>query len=146
VLNDPKLDVGAVEMLATDLFAVPYQSKREFVRPHDKYNIVIALITTATARVFLYDYMDQIFNDPACKLLYTDTDSCYIVHPKGKAPPFHVGDMLGMMSREYEENHILSIYIGGCKQVTCIIIITLIFYFIVCNEDAHKERRDKICS
>uniref|UniRef100_A0A1I8C3I6 DNA-directed DNA polymerase n=1 Tax=Meloidogyne hapla TaxID=6305 RepID=A0A1I8C3I6_MELHA len=116
VLNDPKLDVGAVEMLATDLYAVPYQSKREFVRPHDKYNIFIALITTATARVFLYDYMEQIFNDPDCKLLYTDTDSCYIVHPKGKAPPFQVGDMLGMMSREYEDNHILAIYIGGCKQ------------------------------
>nr|CAD2205760.1 unnamed protein product [Meloidogyne enterolobii] len=33
VLNDPKLEVGAVEMLATDLFSVPYQSKREFVRP-----------------------------------------------------------------------------------------------------------------
>jgi len=104
-------------MLTPDLFAVPYKNHREFVRPHDKYNIVLALITTATARVMLYDFMEKIVNDNECKLLYTDTDSCFFVHKRNKKPPFRVGDMLGMMSREYAEWAIISFYTGGCKQV-----------------------------
>uniref|UniRef100_A0A914NB71 DNA-directed DNA polymerase n=2 Tax=Meloidogyne incognita TaxID=6306 RepID=A0A914NB71_MELIC len=92
VLNDPKLEIGAVEMLTPGLFAVPFRNRREFVRPHEKYNIVLALITTANARVILYKYMDQIVNDKDCKLLYTDTDSCFYVHKRGKIPPFGVGE------------------------------------------------------
>uniref|UniRef100_A0A914MNU5 DNA-directed DNA polymerase n=2 Tax=Meloidogyne TaxID=189290 RepID=A0A914MNU5_MELIC len=116
ILNDPKLELGAIEMLTTDMFAVPYKNRSEFIRPHDKYNIVLALITTATARVMLYDFMEKIVNDNECKLLYTDTDSCFFVHKRNKKPPFRVGDMLGMMSREYEEWSIISFYTGGCKQ------------------------------
>nr|CAD2195566.1 unnamed protein product [Meloidogyne enterolobii] len=116
ILNDPKLEVGAVEMLTPDLFAVPFRNKREFVRPHEKYNIALALITTAKARVMLYKYMDDIVNDKDSKLLYTDTDSCFYVHKRGKPPPFVVGDMLGMMSREYEDWQIIAFYTGGCKQ------------------------------
>jgi len=104
-------------MLTPNLYAVPYRNRREFVRPHDKYNIVLALITTATARVMLYEYMDKIVNDNDCKLLYTDTDSCFYLHKIIKQPPFRVGDMLGMMSREYEDWTIMSFYTGGCKQV-----------------------------
>jgi len=104
-------------MLTPDLYAVPYKSRREFVRPHDKYNIVLALITTATARVMLYEYMNNIVNEKDCKLLYTDTDSCFYLHKIDKKPPFRVGDMLGMMSREYEDWLIMSFYTGGCKQV-----------------------------
>nr|CAD2208735.1 unnamed protein product [Meloidogyne enterolobii] len=116
ILNDPKLELGAIEMLTPDLFAVPYKNRREFIRPHNKYNIVLALITTATARVMLYDFMEKIVNDNECKLLYTDTDSCFFVHKRNKKPPFRVGDMLGMMCREYEEWSIISFYTGGCKQ------------------------------
>jgi len=70
-LNDPKLEVGAVEMLGPELFCVPYQHRREFIRPHDKNNVVIALITTSNARVTLYDYMEKIFFEHDCLLLYT---------------------------------------------------------------------------
>jgi len=117
VLNDPKLEIGAVEMLAQNLFSVPYRQRREFVRPHDKYNIVIALITTATARIMLYDYMEKIFEEKGCKLLYTDTDSCFYVHKREQKHPFLVGEMLGMMDREYGDWDIVAFYTGGCKQV-----------------------------
>jgi len=121
-------------MLTPDLFAVPYKNRREFVRPHDKYNIILALITTATARVMLYDFMEKIVNDNECKLLYTDTDSCFFVHKRNKKPPFRVGDMLGMMSREYEEWAIISFYTGGCKQVFKLHFYSL-YFFLVCNEN-----------
>jgi len=117
VLNDPKLELGAVEALAPDLFAVPYQSKREFARPHDKYNIVIALITTANARVRLYGFMERIFLQQDSVLLYTDTDSCIFAHCRGQPPPFAEGKLLGQMSREHKDHEILAFYCGGCKQV-----------------------------
>uniref|UniRef100_A0A1I8BTM7 DNA-directed DNA polymerase n=1 Tax=Meloidogyne hapla TaxID=6305 RepID=A0A1I8BTM7_MELHA len=60
--------------------------------------------------------MDRIVKDKKSKLLYTDTDSCFYMHKRNKKPPFRVGDMLGMMSRKYEEWCILSFYTGGCKQ------------------------------
>jgi hypothetical protein len=48
---------------------------------------------------------------------HPDTDSCIMLHLKGQAPPFEVGDMLGQMSHEYAEWEILAFYCGGCKQV-----------------------------
>lgn len=104
-------------MLGPNLFAVPYQQKRAFVRPHDKYNIVIALITTANARVRLYGFMEAIFKQKDSILLYTDTDSVVYAHKRGQPPPFVVGKLLGQMSREYSDYEILAFYSGGCKQV-----------------------------
>jgi hypothetical protein len=40
-----------------------------------------------------------------------------MLHLKGQAPPFEVGELLGQMSREYAEFEILAFYCGGCKQV-----------------------------
>ncbi|CAK5131512.1 unnamed protein product [Meloidogyne enterolobii] len=61
--------------------------------------------------------MDRIVHEDECKLLYTDTDSCFYLHRRNKKPPFRVGDMLGMMSREYEDWNIIAFCTGGCKQV-----------------------------
>jgi hypothetical protein len=116
-LNDPKKEVGAVEMLAPDLFAVPYQNRQEFVRPHSRYNIVVALLTTANARCRLYEHMERVVQQDGSQLLYKDTDSCIFVHKRGVQAPFNVGAMLGQMSREYAEYEIVAFYSGGCKQV-----------------------------
>ncbi|CAK5083777.1 unnamed protein product [Meloidogyne enterolobii] len=124
-------------MLAPNLFSVPYKHRSEFVRPHDKYNIAIALITTATARIMLYDYMERIVKEKDCKLLYTDTDSCFYLHRREQTPPFRVGEMLGMMDREYGEWNIIAFYTGGCKQVYKYFLT--IVYFPVCNENEAQK-------
>ncbi|CAK5073595.1 unnamed protein product [Meloidogyne enterolobii] len=61
--------------------------------------------------------MEKIVKEKDCKLLYTDTDSCFYVHRRGQTPPFRVGEMLGMMDREYGDWNIIAFYTGGCKQV-----------------------------
>lgn len=71
LLENKKLEKGAVEMLSPDLFAVPYKSHSDFVESHNKYNVVIALYTTSYARTILYYYMEKIINAPNHKLLYT---------------------------------------------------------------------------
>ena len=116
LLNDPKVECGAVEMFSPQIFAVPYRKHADFVKSHDKYNIILALFTTSGARITLYDYMEKAAKAPGHKLLYTDTDSVIYVHPRGVQPPFQVGDYLGQMSKEYPEHEILAYYSGGCKQ------------------------------
>jgi hypothetical protein len=71
LLNDPKFEVGCVEMLGNDLFAVPYKRKNEFVKSHERYNIVLAMLTTAAARVRLYSFMNTVHSSSGCQLLYT---------------------------------------------------------------------------
>ena len=71
VLEDPKLVKGSVKILTEDLFAVPYKSLSDFAESHNKYNVVIALYTTAYARTILYSYLEKIYNAPNHKLLYT---------------------------------------------------------------------------
>ena len=71
ILENDKLEKGPVEMLSPDLFAVPYKTKNDFARSHNKYNIVIALYTTAYARIILYQYMESIIWSRNHKLLYT---------------------------------------------------------------------------
>ena len=116
LLNDPKVECGAVEMFSPKIFAVPYRKHADFVKSHDKYNIILALFTTAGARKTLYEYMEKVIKAPGHKLLYTDTDSVIYVHPRGIQPPFKVGDYLGQMSKEYPDHEILAYYSGGCKQ------------------------------
>jgi hypothetical protein len=43
-----------------------------------------------------------------------------MLHLKGQAPPFEVGELLGQMSPEYAEWEILAFYCGGCKQVVVV--------------------------
>jgi hypothetical protein len=116
LLNDPKVECGAVEMFSPRLFAVPYRKHSDFVESHDKYNIAIAVFTTSGARRTLYEYMERVVQAPGAKLLYTDTDSVIFVHPRGQPPPIQVGDYLGQMSNEYPDDEILAFYSGGCKQ------------------------------
>ena len=71
ILENNKLEKGPVEMLSQDLFAVPYKSRNDFATSHNKYNIIIALYTTAYARITLYRYMESIIMEPNYKLLYT---------------------------------------------------------------------------
>ena len=43
LLENPKYEVGHVEMLTEELYAVPYRSLSDFAESHDKYNVVIGL-------------------------------------------------------------------------------------------------------
>jgi hypothetical protein len=45
------------------------------VKENANSNIVVALYTTAEARLTLYRYMKKVFETPGCKIAYTDTDS-----------------------------------------------------------------------
>ena len=135
VLENDKLEKGPVEMLAPDLFAVPYKSKSDFVTSHSKYNIVIALYTTAYARITLYRYMEQIIMAPNYKLLYTgncrcclsveskkiciDTDSVIFLGPRNQPVPFEEGSMLGQMKNEYTDQDIQAFYSGGFVFGAC---------------------------
>lgn len=71
LLNNKKMDIGAISFINDDLVMVPYKRKGEFVTSHPRYNVVLSLFTTSAARVRLYGYMDMVVKDPNSKLLYT---------------------------------------------------------------------------
>jgi hypothetical protein len=79
VLNDSTYDIGNVRLLARgdecrgrrNLYMVSYRRKKDFIRPHSKYNVVLSLFTTSAARCHLYKYMEMVGNDALCKILYS---------------------------------------------------------------------------
>ena len=150
VLENDKLEKGPVEMLAPDLFAVPYKSKSDFVTSHSKYNIVIALYTTAYARITLYRYMEQIIMAPNYKLLYTgncrcclsaeskkiciDTDSVIFLGPRNQPVPFEEGSMLKQMKNEYTDQDIQAFYSGGFVFGACAHIAQIFSHTFRCKQ------------
>ncbi|CAD5213648.1 unnamed protein product [Bursaphelenchus xylophilus] len=80
---------------------------------YDYSNILLPIFTTSCARVHLYKYMDQC--QGSSTLLYTDTDSCIIQHPRGHLP-FKIDYFLGEMELEHGGEEILEYICGGAKQ------------------------------
>jgi hypothetical protein len=115
LIHDKKLIVQRVTPIRPEVFMVSYKKRDEFVSSHPKYNIVLSLLTTAAGRMKLYEYMDAVVNAPGCELLYTDTDSVFILYPKGQCP-IKCGDFLGEMSDQYEDHRVLAYYSTGSKS------------------------------
>ena len=61
--------------MSEDIMRVNYRMKRDYVKENNNSNIVIALYTTAEARLKLYRYMKMVEETPGCEIAYTDTDS-----------------------------------------------------------------------
>lgn len=78
-------------------------------------NVIIALWTTAAARIKLYRSMKAIVDTPGCRLDYTDTDSLIYSTPVG-VEPVQLGDFLGQLKDEYPDKTILEYVCAGPKQ------------------------------
>ena len=79
-------------------------------------NIVVSLYTTALARQRLRRYADKVLKDKRCTLLYADTDSLIIKHPKG-VKPIEDGMYLGEMTKEYPDYDIKEFISAGPKYI-----------------------------
>ncbi|KAH7726301.1 hypothetical protein AAVH_06102 [Aphelenchoides avenae] len=113
---DDTLKIDQVDMVADNVLYLTYRSKRDFTVENDTSNIFVSLWTTSMARAYLHKLMHAVVTTPGCQLLYTDTDSLIIVHPKGRIP-VPMGDYLGDLNDEYKaKGRIVSFYCGGAKQ------------------------------
>jgi DNA polymerase elongation subunit (family B) len=96
----PSTEVSQIIPICDGVIRVCYTEKRDFVRENANSNTVVALYTTAIARMRLLSYLDNILKQPGCTVLYTDTDSVMFKHPRNVAI-LESGRYLGEMSEEY---------------------------------------------
>lgn len=114
IIYDDTLEVTAIDMVNDKAIFLSYAHKKDFVEENPCSNIYVSLWTTSAARLILYEYMEQVVNDPDCEILYNDTDSIVFVHPSGKHP-IKTGEFLGEMDEEYKGKELIAFYAGGCK-------------------------------
>jgi hypothetical protein len=72
---DPKKEISMIYPINKDILRVNHRVKRDYVKENKSSNIVIALYTTAEARLKLYRYMKMVEDIQGCEIAYTDTDS-----------------------------------------------------------------------
>ena len=107
-MDPAKYEVSDARMVNDEMVEVHYKEKDEFAEQNDKVNIVIAAITTAYARLKLYDLLDLLQE----RVLYYDTDSVIYVHEPGKPDP-PLGNYLGDLTDELDAGDYITTFISG---------------------------------
>uniref|UniRef100_A0A914HM00 ATP-dependent DNA helicase n=1 Tax=Globodera rostochiensis TaxID=31243 RepID=A0A914HM00_GLORO len=100
MVYDHRIEILQATKMSEMSLRVNYCEKTDFVSEHSCSNILISLWTTSSARLVLLKFMDQVEQTPGAKLLYTDTDSCIVLHERNSLP-LETGDYLGMMQQEF---------------------------------------------
>ncbi|KAL3088260.1 hypothetical protein niasHS_009442 [Heterodera schachtii] len=91
-----------------------YRDKEDFVTEHKSSNIVISLWTTSMARLKLLEFIREAEGNGG-EILYTDTDSIFVLHDRD-VEPITTGKFMGQMSEEYGGYEIEEYCCGGAKQ------------------------------
>lgn len=104
LLND-KLDNLSVEFVTEELVEFKYVYKTETVKTTPHSNIFIAAFTTASARMRLYDQLDNLGED----VIYCDTDSVVYSSNTNEDKAINIGSMPGQWENELGDNHITEI-------------------------------------
>lgn len=119
LLQNPSVEVQTISQVSENRIRVMYKFKNRFIGENSTSNIVISLWTTSLGRCALNKYMENCEElekgQKGQKLLYVDTDSCFVSYPKGQCP-LKDGKFLGEMTLEYKDKNIRSFVSGGNKQ------------------------------
>jgi DNA polymerase elongation subunit (family B) len=113
---NPSTEVTQIIPICDGVIRVLYTEKKDFVRENANSNTVVALYTTAIARMRLFSYLENILQQPGCTILYTDTDSVMFKHPRNTTI-LQSGRYLGEMSEEYSGFEIEKFISAGPKYV-----------------------------
>uniref|UniRef100_A0A914HZ65 DNA-directed DNA polymerase n=1 Tax=Globodera rostochiensis TaxID=31243 RepID=A0A914HZ65_GLORO len=111
---DHKIEIHDIVEYSDGAIRVVYKDKEDFVTEHSSSNIILSLWTTSMARLKLLDYMQEAERNGG-EILYTDTDSIFVMHDRD-VEPITTGKYLGQMSEEYGGYEIEEFCCGGAKQ------------------------------
>src|SRR5436190_11168643 len=116
ILTNPEYEITDILPANDEVIYVLWRLRREAIVPSPITNVVIAVYTTAQARLKLYSYLERLDR----RVLYYDTDSCIYVsrgHPGEYEPP--TGNFLGDLTDELESygrgSYIEAFVSGGPK-------------------------------
>ncbi|KAL3070960.1 hypothetical protein niasHT_040116 [Heterodera trifolii] len=118
LLNDDKIEISSIDQLTEKFWMVCSKAKDEHVVEHDTSNVVIALWTTAAARIHLLDSLQKVY-EPApgvyrkdTRILYMDTDSIFYDYETTLGDPLPSGQQLGELTDEYPKHTIMEFVCG----------------------------------
>ena len=111
LLTSDKINVTDANFINDQLIEVHYENVDEFVEGDGKTNVVIAVFTTAHARLKLYGVLEQLDR----QMLYFDTDSIIYVAREGAWEP-PTGSYLDDLTDELDGSHIITFGSGGRKN------------------------------
>uniref|UniRef100_A0A914NTF7 DNA-directed DNA polymerase n=1 Tax=Meloidogyne incognita TaxID=6306 RepID=A0A914NTF7_MELIC len=109
------IEIQSIDNLTEETILLTYKQKEEFIIEHDTSNMVVSLWTTSAARLKLLKAMQKVAESEGCNILYGDTDSILLSHPKDMECPLQTGPHLGDLAREYAGSEIKEYVGGACK-------------------------------
>ncbi|KAL3099141.1 hypothetical protein niasHS_001758 [Heterodera schachtii] len=121
LLNNEKIDISSLDQLTDKFWMVCFKTKDEHVVEHDTSNVVIALWTTAAARIHLLESLQKVFKpEPGVdrfdtRNLYMDTDSIFSDFKTAIGDPLPSGKHLGELTDEYPNEKIMEYVCAGPK-------------------------------
>lgn len=112
-LDDPNLIINDIQVVSDTHARVIYKDS-DVSRLASYTNVIVAAFTTAHARLKLYSAMETIAANSKTSLLYTDTDSVFLVQRAGETVP-DCGRYLGDWADEYPDKRITKFITAGPK-------------------------------
>jgi hypothetical protein len=112
IFNMDGIKIKDCRLVTENTMFIRYKFLDEFVSESNFSNVVVALYTTSSARLRLYEFMEECERNGG-NVLYTDTDS--IICQAAKLP-ITIGNFLGDMVLEKPNHDILEFISGGAKQ------------------------------
>jgi hypothetical protein len=110
---DPSKRITDIPFVTEDVMEIVYRERDEILKPGPFSNIYVAALTTAYARIALYNAMATL-DDPK-RVLYCDTDSIIYSHEEGQND-LKTGDLLGELTDELDGGHITELVSPGPKN------------------------------
>jgi hypothetical protein len=110
LLDDQAIDVQGVRVVSDTVAQVIYRAKAsEFLDMSKDTNIYIAVVTTAWARVRLYEELDTVQE----RVIYCDTDSVIYKKDEKESWNLKLGNFLGDMTDEIDEGDWIVDFVSG---------------------------------
>jgi hypothetical protein len=118
IIEDESIEILKAKPLKHNLASVIHKKKDvSLVDISNNRNIYIAAITTAWARIELYNYMDKLSTQSNSQVLYCDTDSIIYNTRSLPSKSLELGPYLGNLTNELKINeHITSYVSAGPKS------------------------------
>ena len=113
-ISDENIEILRLKPLKHNLVSmVTKQKEISLIDISNNRNIYIAAITTAWARMELYNYMDQLSTTDKTQVLYCDTDS--IIYNMNSEPKksLELGPYLGDLTNELKSNEYITDYVSA---------------------------------
>ena len=111
LLSDPTKEVLDFQIATPSIIQTKYANVKGCEKPSNRTNVFIAAMTTSWARLRLFDVLHSVQD----RALYYDTDSVIYISRFGAFDP-PLGDFLGDLSDELENDHIVEFISAGPKN------------------------------